>query len=38
MEYFGIGGTGAENGEDGAEIERKFGPMKRLPATVTFSL
>ena len=37
-EYFDIGGTGAENGEHGAEIERKNEPVKRLPPTVTFSI
>ena len=38
MESFGIGGTGAENGQHGAEIERKSESMKRLPPTVTFFL
>ena len=38
MEYYGIRGTGAENGEHGAEIERKNEPVKRLPTIVTFSL
>ncbi len=37
MESFGIGGTGTKNGEHGTENEGKFEPMKRLPATVTFS-